>query len=568
MKLPKGMEITCRRTNVLCDICADSKLTSDFPKAADVVIHERPHRFAIVRGIRRSRPRRRGCRTVTGSMAVRARCGVIASPGRAPFRSCPAAPGAPSPSPARSRLRSSSASGCIAFAKGTSLKHRSSAASACSRPRLPATPFPAPAGAVLLAHQDQTILALCVYGFIASVLPVWMLLCPRDYLSSFLKIGTIALLVIGMLVANPVLPCPTHEPHLRRRRADLPGGIFPFVFICIMCGAISGFHALVASGTTPKMIDKESDIRTIGYGAMLIEGLVGVVALIAAASLPIDSTTTSTSISTRLRTIRAKLDRLVQGRWGSPRGDPGPVGVQDIAHIDVQNANLADDGTDWSATNRCAAGPAALSPSPSAWRSSSRRPAAASSTELHRVSSNTGITSPSCSRPCSSSPPSTPARASPASCCRKRSARSIPQFAKTDWLPGAVLATAVVTAGWGILVYTGSIDTIWPMFGIANQLLAVMALCLVTTLLINSGRAKYAPVTLLPMVFVTSTTMTAGVIMVQGFVGQGTAVSMLNLCLTVFVMASVAFILLWALNRWILVLRGVIAVRPMSDDSN
>src|SRR6476646_3914855 len=135
-------------------------------------------------------------------------------------------------------------------------------------------------------QRNTLIIAMAAYGFIASVLPVWMLLCPRDYLSSFLKIGTIALLVVGVFLANPVLPCPTINPLTANGGPTFPwGGIFPFVFICVMCGAVSGFHALVSSGTTPKMIDKESHIRPIGYGAMLIEGLVGVVALIAAASL-------------------------------------------------------------------------------------------------------------------------------------------------------------------------------------------------------------------------------------------------------------------------------------------
>src|SRR5262249_30782707 len=113
-----------------------------------------------------------------------------------------------------------------------------------------------------------------------------MLLCPRDYLSSFLKIGTIALLVVGVCVANPVMEARPIEPVFQDGGPTFPFGLFPFVFICIMCGAISGFHALVSSGTTPKMIDKEKQVRPIGYGAMLMEGLVGIVALIAAASMP------------------------------------------------------------------------------------------------------------------------------------------------------------------------------------------------------------------------------------------------------------------------------------------
>ena len=135
--------------------------------------------------------------------------------------------------------------------------------------------------------RNGTVAALGIYGFIAAVLPVWLLLCPRDYLSTFLKIGTIFLLVAGVIVANPKLEAPPVSPFFASGGGPaFNGPIFPYVFICVMCGAISGFHALVSSGTTPKMINRESDVRMIGYGAMLMEGLVGVVALIAAAALP------------------------------------------------------------------------------------------------------------------------------------------------------------------------------------------------------------------------------------------------------------------------------------------
>jgi carbon starvation protein len=144
-----------------------------------------------------------------------------------------------------------------------------------------------------------------------------------------------------------------------------------------------------------------------------------------------------------------------------------------------------------------------------------------------------------------------------------------PRFRQTDWLPGAALATFAVTAGWGILVYTGSIDTIWPMFGIANQLLAVVALALVTTLLINSGRARYAPVTLLPMLFVTATTLSAATIMVgqrfPGMIDDGQRLGdtelivkgVLNIAVTVFIVACVAALLLLAASRWVAVLGGL-----------
>src|SRR5262249_51775777 len=126
---------------------------------------------------------------------------------------------------------------------------------------------------------------MAAYGFIASVLPVWMLLCPRDYLSSFLKIGTVAFLVIGVLFVAPHLHMPAITPFVAGGGPIIPGKLYPFVFITIACGAISGFHSLISSGTTPNMLMRETDARMIGYGSMLMEGLVGVVALVAATSL-------------------------------------------------------------------------------------------------------------------------------------------------------------------------------------------------------------------------------------------------------------------------------------------
>jgi len=133
--------------------------------------------------------------------------------------------------------------------------------------------------------RNSLIVIMAAYGFIASVLPVWMLLCPRDYLSSYLKIGTIAFLILGVIIVAPHLNMPAFTPFTAGGGPVIPGKLYPFVFITIACGAISGFHALVSSGTTPKMIAKETDTRMIGYGSMLMEGVVGVVALIAASSL-------------------------------------------------------------------------------------------------------------------------------------------------------------------------------------------------------------------------------------------------------------------------------------------
>src|SRR6185436_11694329 len=133
--------------------------------------------------------------------------------------------------------------------------------------------------------RTQLVLLMAGYGFVASVLPVWLLLAPRDYLSSYMKIGTIALLVLGVVIVNPVLEMPAFSSYIGGGGPVVPGPLFPFAFITIACGAISGFHSLISSGTTPKMVNCESDIRVIGYGAMLMEGLVGIMSIIAATSL-------------------------------------------------------------------------------------------------------------------------------------------------------------------------------------------------------------------------------------------------------------------------------------------
>jgi carbon starvation protein len=406
--------------------------------------------------------------------------------------------------------------------------------------------------------KGQTTFALCAYGFLASVLPVWLLLAPRDYLSSFLKIGTIALLVIGVVVANPVLPCPMVNEEFIDGGPTFPlGGIFPFVFICIMCGAISGFHALVSSGTTPKMVDKESQVRMIGYGAMLIEGLVAVVALIAAASMD----------PKLYYEINVSQDTKTLERW-QPKIDHmiAELGAADLVHLPVERTDLGQveelvggeslRGRTGGAVT-LAVGMSFILTDALRWALDPRTVAGLMKYWYHfaimfealfiltTIDAGTRI-----------------ARF----LVQEAMGKIHPKLGRTDWMPGAAFATAAVTAGWGLLVYTGSIDTIWPMFGIANQLLAVLALTLVTTLLVNSGRGRYAPITILPMLFVVSTTMTAGVKMVgvsfpaMYAAGQQTK-AVLCIALTVFVMASVMTLLLMAASRWVAVFGGLVPVR-------
>jgi carbon starvation protein len=414
-----------------------------------------------------------------------------------------------------------------------------------------------PLEGVFSLTKTETILALTGYGFIASVLPVWLLLCPRDYLSSFLKIGTIALLIVGVLIANPPLRCPPVNEVFKDGGPTFPwGGIFPFVFICVMCGAISGFHALVSSGTTPKMIDKESHVRPIGYGAMLMEGLVGVVALIAAASLDPKLYYDINVDLTRADHWQKDLDELYASLGSSEARDPmHRTNVDSVQHVNLAEAegmvgNEALRGRTGGAVT-LAVGMAMIFTD--AFHQVGLHIEGVMKYWYHfaimfealfiltTIDAGTRI-----------------ARF----LLQEALGKVHPKFERTDWLPGAALATFVVTAGWGVLISTGSIDTIWPMFGIANQLLAVIALCLVTTLLVNTGRARYAPLTLLPMLFVIATTMTAAGKMIPQFVkfvqlGQWSLLKgALNIGLTAFVTACVWMLLLIAAGRWIAVLRA------------
>ena len=197
-------------------------------------------------------------------------------------------------------------------------------------------------GSWFLLSRHQITIALAVYGFAASVLPVWMLLTPRDYLSTFMKIGTIMFLVLGVVIVHPTLQAPAISQFAWGGGPIIPGPMFPFVFITIACGAISGFHSLIATGTTPKMIDKESDIRPIGYGAMLFEGLVG----------------------------GHGHDR----RHGPPsrrlfRDQHLPRGLQHARPVDRQSCRICS----CRSARTSSAARAAPSPSPSAWRTSSAR---------------------------------------------------------------------------------------------------------------------------------------------------------------------------------------------------
>jgi carbon starvation protein len=367
------------------------------------------------------------------------------------------------------------------------------------------------------------------------------LLCPRDYLSSFLKIGTIALLVFGVIVANPALEAPPVNEYFAGGGGPyFNGAIFPFCFICIMCVAISGFHALVSSGTTPKMVSSESHVRVIGYGAMLIEGLVGVVALVAAAALPQGDYWAINIDLGKVQQYAETLDKM------NASGD-------NLSVLEEKVGNESLRGRTGGAVT-LAVGMSKIMTDAMARISSTLSIDAVIKYWYHfaimfealfiltTIDTGTRI-----------------ARF----LMQEALGKVYPKFDQTDWLPGSVLATAIVVAGWGLLIATGSIDTIWPMFGIANQMLAVIALSIVTTVMINAGRGRYAPLTILPMAFVITTTTTAAYQMVVGpfatLVRDGwkdedyalVAKGVLNGGFTVFVVACVFVILLQAVTRWI-----------------
>ena len=390
--------------------------------------------------------------------------------------------------------------------------------------------------------RNQTITAIAAYGFIASVLPVWLLLCPRDYLSSFLKIGTIALLVVGVLVANPVLQAPPINSQFANGGGPyFDGPIFPYVFICIMCGAISGFHALVSSGTTPKMVGNELDIRMIGYGSMLIEGLVGIVALIAAASLP---SSMYYDINIDLAK-RPQYTNALAALGVDPHGDHG--GELVAMEKEVQESLHGRTG----GAVTLAVGMARIFDSAlpgQGWLMKYWYHFAIMFEALFILTTiDTGTRIGRF-------------------LLQELLGRIYKPLGDLDWLPASILSTGLIVVAWSGFIWSGSVESIWPMFGMANQLLAVVALCLVTTYLINHGKARFAPVTLLPMLFVLTTTTTAGYSEITGkFWGMIKAGSVVRgyliIGLTFFVMTCVGIILVIAIKRWLAVLSGRVAVK-------
>ena len=322
-----------------------------------------------------------------------------------------------------------------------------------------------PSAAWFALERDTLVWLLAGYGFFASVLPMWMLLVPRDYLSSFMKVSVVALLGIGVIMLAPVIEMPRVTGFIAGGGPIIPGPIFPFVFITIACGAISGFHSLVASGTTPKMIDRESH-AIVGYGAMLVESFVGVIALIAASILvPGDYFAINTGLS---------ADAL--GALGYPVAH-----IQELSRM-VEQEVMGRPGGAVSLAVGMASIFSAL-PGMAGLMAYWYQFALLFEALFILTTIDAGT----------------------------RVARYLVQelggtfyapLRTIKWMPGSLGASLLVVGGWGYLLSTGTVSTIWPMFGAANQLLGMLALCVGTTVLIKMGKAQYLWVTAVPMVFV------------------------------------------------------------------
>jgi carbon starvation protein len=337
--------------------------------------------------------------------------------------------------------------------------------------------------------------AVMIYGFAASVLPVWLLLAPRDYLSTFMKLGTVVVLGIFIVLAMPELKMPAVTPFIDGSGFVVPGPVFPFVCITIACGAVSGFHALISSGTTPKLLERERDVRVVGYGAMVTEMLVALMAIIAACAMP-------------------------PGQYFAINS---PVNAGDAVAVERQIEKINSYGPAYRVTLEEMEELAKKIQEPTLFGKTGGAPtfAVGMASMFSRVlPGNTALslwyhfaimfealfilTTLDAGT---------------------RVGRFILQdllghvwkpLADTgSWL-GNILSTGLLVAGWGYFLYQGAIDpegiakSLWPIFGISNQLLAVIAFCLGTTILIKSGRAKYAWVTVIPLVFLAVVTFVAG----------------------------------------------------------
>lgn len=357
-------------------------------------------------------------------------------------------------------------------------------------------------------------LIIPIYGFIASVLPVWLLLLPRDYLSTFLKIGTIAALALGIAFVMPEFHMPAFTEFVKGGGPIVGGPVIPFIFITIACGALSGFHATIGTGTTPKMISNERDVLFVGYGAMLMEGFVAVMALVAACVL----------VPADYFAINAPADKFAQ------------LGMQvvELPHLEeqVQETLMSRPGGSVS----LAVGMAHIfSKIPFMENLMAYWYHFAIMFEavfiLTAVDAGTRVGR---------------------FFLQEMMGKVWPKFADKEWWPGIIITSVLFTGAWGYLVYSGDIGSIWPLFGICNQLLASVTLLIGTTVILRMNKTKYAWITGVPGVLMTIITFWAGIwLVVNQYLPAG---QYLLAVLSVLVMFLMLFVIVGTIRRWIVLL--------------
>ena len=340
-------------------------------------------------------------------------------------------------------------------------------------------------------HQGLTLAwGIMAYGFAAAILPVWLLLAPRDYLSTYMKLGTITLLALAIILLQPDVKMPAVTQFVDGTGPIFGGRLFPFVFITIACGAISGFHALIASGTTPKLLSNERDILMIGYGGMVLESFVAIMALIAATVL---EPGVFFAINSPAAVVGVEATEAVAkiSAWGYP------VTVEQMQNL----ARQMGEATLFARTGGApslAVGMASIFGSVfgegmlALWYHFAIMFEAIFILTTLDAGTRVGRFM-----------------------LQDMLGNIWPKMGETSWTPSVLLTSALVVSGWGYFLYIGVIDPnggvniLWPLFGIANQMLAAIALCVATGILIKSGKLKYAWVTGLPLVWLVIITTTA-----------------------------------------------------------
>jgi len=334
--------------------------------------------------------------------------------------------------------------------------------------------------------------SIMIYSFAASVAPVWLLLAPRDYLSAFVQIAVVLALAVGIIVSLPPLQMPALTQFTDGSGPVFAGKVFPFAFITIACGAISGFHALVASGTTPKMLANEADARMVGYGSMLMESFVAVMALIAACALTPGVYFAINAPASAIGATAASAAEAVRN-WGFTLD---PAEMQRLAQQVGESSLLSRTG-----------GAPSLALGMAHLFSNVLGGGAAMAIWYHFAIMFEALFILT----------TLDAGTRVGRFMLQDLGRHVwAPFGRVSWYPAVLMSSALIVAMWGHFLYQGVIDplgginSLWPLFGISNQLLATVALCVGTTIIIKMGKSRYAWVTMLPLVWLTLVTMSAG----------------------------------------------------------